>query len=82
MRLDIETDEWTLLEEECLDRKFFTGCATASGQIYLLSERTLKRARRNMVLLDPYIDTCIEIDHSIPCPVPVHGCVTIRLVNY
>lgn len=80
-RLDVETDEWTLLEEECLDRKFFTGCATTSGQIYLLSQRKLKSAIPNMVLLDPYIDTCTEIDDAIPCPVPVHGCVTIRMIN-
>ena len=81
MRLDIETDEWTLLEEECLDRKFFTGCATASGQIYLLSEQKMKKAIPNMVLLDPYIDTCIEVEDAIPCPVPVHGCVTIRMID-
>ncbi|XP_076134859.1 kelch-like protein 23 [Alosa pseudoharengus] len=81
LRLDIDTDEWTLLEEECLDRRFFTGCATASGQIYLLGERRLRNIP-NMVLFDPYIDTCIEIDDAIPCPVPVHGCVSIRMINY
>ncbi|KAK1805881.1 hypothetical protein P4O66_012941 [Electrophorus voltai] len=48
LRLDIDTDEWTLLEEECLDRKFFTGCATVNGQIYLISERKINRVSTNM----------------------------------
>ncbi|XP_024281097.1 kelch-like protein 23 [Oncorhynchus tshawytscha] len=81
LRLDVETDEWTVLEEECLDRKFFGGCTTVNGQIYLLSERKMNKAFPNMVLMDPYIDTCMEIDNAIPCPVPVRGCVTMRLVT-
>ncbi|XP_056133935.1 kelch-like protein 23 [Lampris incognitus] len=79
LRLDVETDEWTILKEECLDRKFFSGCATVNGQIYLVSERKTNKAFPNMVLLDPYIDTCIEIDDAIPCPVPLRGCVTMQL---
>ncbi|KAG7257003.1 hypothetical protein CRUP_032955 [Coryphaenoides rupestris] len=80
LRLDIETDEWTVLEEECLDRKFFCGCTTASGQIYLVSEKRTNKTFPNMVLYDPYIDTCIEMDQEIPCPVPLRGCLTIRMV--
>ncbi|XP_072516990.1 kelch-like protein 23 [Salminus brasiliensis] len=81
LRLDIATDEWTLLEEECLDRKFFTGCATVNGQIYLISERKINKVSTNMILLDPYIDTCLEIDDAIPCPVPIRGCVTVRMTG-
>ncbi|XP_076880191.1 kelch-like protein 23 isoform X2 [Brachyhypopomus gauderio] len=81
LRLDIDTDEWTVLEEECLDRKFFSGCATVNGQIYLISERKINKVSTNMVLLDPYIDTCLEIDSTIPCPVPVRGCVTVRMTG-
>lgn len=80
LRLDLETDEWTVLEEECLDRKFFSGCTTASSQIFLLSETKTNKALPNMVLMDPYIDTCIEIDDAIPCAVPVRGCVNIRMM--
>ncbi|XP_071782107.2 kelch-like protein 23 [Centroberyx gerrardi] len=81
LRLDVETDEWTVLEEECLDRKFFCGCTTVNGQIYLVSEKKTNKAFPNMVLLDPYIDTCIEVDDAIPCPVPLRGCVTMRTVT-
>ncbi|XP_068563220.1 kelch-like protein 23 [Cebidichthys violaceus] len=81
MRFDVETDEWTVLEEESLDRKFFCGCTTVSGQIYLVSERKSNKAFPNMVLMDPYIDTCIEVDDAIPCPVPLRGCVTMRMVT-
>lgn len=80
LRFDIETDEWTLLEEETLERKFFCGCTTAGGQIYLVCERRSNKALPNMLLLDPYIDTCIEVDDTIPCPVPLRGCVTMRTV--
>ncbi|KAJ8387729.1 hypothetical protein AAFF_G00150300 [Aldrovandia affinis] len=81
LRLDVTTDEWTVLEEECLERKFFTGCTTANGQVYLSGERRGNRARPNMVLLDPYTDTCIEMDDNIPCPVPIRGCVTVRITS-
>lgn len=78
LRLDVDTDEWTVLEEEFLDRKFFAGCSTVNGQIYLISERRINKVFTNMVLLDPYTDTCIEINNAIPCPVPLRGCVMIR----
>lgn len=77
MRFDVDTDEWTPLDEEFLERKFFCGCATVSGQIYLASERKANKSYSNMVLLDPYIDTCIEMEDAIPCPVPLRGCVTV-----
>ncbi|XP_014899280.1 kelch-like protein 23 [Poecilia latipinna] len=80
LRFDMETDEWTILEEECLERKFFCGCTNVSGQIYLVSERKSNKASPNMVLLDPYIDTCIQIEDAIPCPLPLRGCVTMRMV--
>lgn len=81
LRFDVETDEWTVLEEDCLKRKFFCGCTTVSGQIYLVSEKKSNKAFPNMVLLDPYIDTCIEVDDVIPCPVPLRGCVTMRIAH-
>ncbi|XP_051232915.1 kelch-like protein 23 [Dicentrarchus labrax] len=82
LRFDVETDEWTVLEEEeCLDRKFFSGCTTVNSQIYLVSEKKSNKAFPNMVLMDPYIDTCIEVDDAIPCPVPLRGCVTMRMVT-
>ncbi|XP_021325190.2 kelch-like protein 23 isoform X1 [Danio rerio] len=79
LRLDVDTDEWTVLQEDCLDNKFFTGCATVNGQIYILSERKIKKMYPNMILLDPYIDACLEIDDKIPCPVPIRGCITMRV---
>ncbi|CAJ1060624.1 kelch-like protein 23 [Xyrichtys novacula] len=81
LRFDVETDEWTLIEEDCLDRKFFSGCTTVSGQIYLVSEKKGNKAFPNMVLMDPYIDTCIEVDDTIPCSVPLRGCVTVRMAT-
>ncbi|XP_041648188.1 kelch-like protein 23 [Cheilinus undulatus] len=81
LRLDVETDEWTLLEEDFLQKKFFSGCTTVCGQIYLLSERKGNKAFPNMVLMDPYIDTYIEVDDAIPCSVPLRGCVMVRMVT-
>ncbi|KAF3690894.1 Kelch-like protein 23 [Channa argus] len=80
LRFDVDTDEWTVLKEECLGTKFFCGCTTVSGQMYLVSERKSNKAFPNMMLLDPYIDACLEVDDAIPCPVPIRGCVTIRMV--
>ncbi|MBN3308842.1 KLH25 protein, partial [Amia calva] len=79
LRLDVETDEWTVLDEVCLERKFYTGCAAVNGQVYLLAERRGNQALPNMVLLDPYTDTCMEIEDALPCPLPIRGCVTIRV---
>lgn len=80
LRLDVETEEWTALEEEILDRKFFSGCTTIGGQMYLVSESKSNKAFPNMMLVDPYSDTCIEVDDAIPCPLPLRGCVTIRMM--
>lgn len=80
LRLDVETEEWTVLEEESLHRKFFSGCTTVGGQMYLLGERRSNKAYPNMVLVDPYIDTCIQVEGAIPCPVPLHGCVSFRML--
>uniref|UniRef100_K7GEM6 BTB domain-containing protein n=1 Tax=Pelodiscus sinensis TaxID=13735 RepID=K7GEM6_PELSI len=38
-RFDMDTDEWTRVDEECLTPKFFLGCCTVNGQIYLLAQR-------------------------------------------
>ncbi|KAK6467407.1 kelch-like protein 5 [Huso huso] len=81
LRLDVETDEWTLLEEGCLVGKFFLGCTAVNGQIYLLAERRGNQALPNMLLLDPYTDTCMEIEDALPCPLPIRGCVSIRTAS-
>ncbi|XP_048687288.2 kelch-like protein 23 [Caretta caretta] len=77
-RFDMDTDEWTQVDEECLTQKFFMGCSTANGQIYLLGQRKGNVAVPNMVLFDPYTDTCQVVDSKVPCPVPIYGCVSIR----
>ncbi|XP_005989913.1 kelch-like protein 24 [Latimeria chalumnae] len=77
-RFDVDTDEWTHIEEDCFDRKFFMGCGTANGQVYLLGERKGNLGIPNMVLFDPYLDTCQAVSTNIPCPLPVRGCVTVR----
>nr|XP_057930186.1 kelch-like protein 23 [Doryrhamphus excisus] len=81
LRFDVETDEWTVLDEEPLENKFFCGCAAVCGQIYLLCEKKGNKALPNMVLFDPYIDTCMEVDNALPCPVPLRGCVTIHVLT-
>uniref|UniRef100_K7GEL4 BTB domain-containing protein n=1 Tax=Pelodiscus sinensis TaxID=13735 RepID=K7GEL4_PELSI len=55
-RFDMDTDEWTRVDEECLTPKFFLGCCTVNGQIYLLAQRQGNVALPNMVLFDPYTD--------------------------
>ncbi|XP_077440264.1 kelch-like protein 23 [Vanacampus margaritifer] len=81
LRFDVETDEWTVLQENSLEKKFFCGCATVNGQIFLLCEKKSNKALPNMVLFDPYVDTCIKVDNVIPCPVPLRGCVTINVLT-
>lgn len=80
LRLDVETEEWTVLEEDSLNRKFFSGCTTVGGQMYLLGERRGNKAYPNMVLVDPHIDACVQVEDAIPCPVPLRGCVSFRMV--
>ncbi|XP_066492471.1 kelch-like protein 23 [Tiliqua scincoides] len=77
-RFDMDTGEWTPVDAECLARKFFKGCSTANGKIYLLGQRQGNVAIPNMVLLDPYLDTCQEVDNKLPCPLPIHATVSIR----
>ncbi|XP_039622708.1 kelch-like protein 23 [Polypterus senegalus] len=77
LRLDIDTDEWTLVDEPCLDQKFFMGCATVNGQVYIVGERRRNQALPNMILLDPYTDICMEVEDTMPCPLPIHGCASV-----
>ncbi|OXB70818.1 UNVERIFIED_CONTAM: hypothetical protein H355_015656, partial [Colinus virginianus] len=77
-RFDVETDEWTHVDEECLTQKFFMGCSTVNGQIYLLGQRKGNSALPIVVLFDPYVDMCKVIDNKLPCPLPIHGCVSVR----
>lgn len=78
LRFEVGTGEWTPVEEECLGRSFFKGCVTANGRIYLLAQRQGNAARPNLVLLDPYLDCCQELDPKIPCPLPIHAAAAIR----
>ncbi|XP_025961216.2 kelch-like protein 24 [Dromaius novaehollandiae] len=77
-RFDVKTDEWTQVDEECLTQKFFMGCSTVNGQIYLLGQRKGNSALPIIVLFDPYTDLCQVIDNKLPCPLPIHGCVSVR----
>ncbi|XP_054837378.1 kelch-like protein 23 [Eublepharis macularius] len=77
-RFDMDTGEWTPVDEECLTQKFFKGCSTVNGRIYLLGQRQGNSAIPNMVLLDPYLDTCQEVDNKLPCPLPIHATASIR----
>ncbi|NXP47771.1 KLH23 protein, partial [Heliornis fulica] len=77
-RFDVATDEWTQVDEECLAKKFFMGCSTVNGRIYLLGQRKGNSALPVVVLFDPYVDMCQVIDSKLPCPLPVHGCVAVR----
>ncbi|XP_063003357.1 kelch-like protein 21 [Elgaria multicarinata webbii] len=77
-RFDIDTGKWTPVDEACLARKFFQGCGTANGRIYLLAQRQGTGAIPTMVVLDPYLDLCQEGDHKLPCPLPIHAAASIR----
>ncbi|XP_041061451.1 kelch-like protein 23 [Carcharodon carcharias] len=80
-RLDTDTDEWTPVDEECLNQKFFSGCTTVNGRIFLLAERRGNTSIPNMVLFDPYTDTCQVVDVAVPCPLPIRSCVSIQKFN-
>ncbi|XP_078054598.1 kelch-like protein 23 [Mustelus asterias] len=80
-RLDTDTDEWTPVDEKYLNQKFFSGCTTVNGRIFLLAERRGNTSIPNMILFDPYTDTCEVVDMAVPCPLPVRGCVSIRKFN-
>ncbi|XP_051894033.1 kelch-like protein 23 [Pristis pectinata] len=77
-RLDVDTDEWTPVDEECLNQKFFSGCANVNGKMFLLGERRGNTPIPNMILFDPYTDTCQVVDTAVPCSLPIRGCVSIR----
>ncbi|OCT97400.1 kelch-like protein 23 [Xenopus laevis] len=80
LRFDLATKEWLVLSEECLNRKFFMGCCTVNGRIFLLGQRraSVTHDIPSFVLFDPYMDMCRVEDANIPCPLPIRGCVTIR----
>ncbi|XP_058019766.1 kelch-like protein 21 [Ahaetulla prasina] len=80
-RFDICTDEWTPVEDDSLAHKFFEGCSSANGRIYLLAERRGNTAVPNMVILDPYKNACQEVGHQLPCPLPIHGMASMRRFN-
>ncbi|XP_053318095.1 kelch-like protein 23 [Spea bombifrons] len=80
LRFDLNTEEWSVLDEECLNRKFFMGCGSVNGRIYLLGQRraSITQDIPSFVLFDPYLDICQVKDANIPCPLPIRGCVTMR----
>ncbi|NWJ06849.1 KLH23 protein, partial [Crypturellus undulatus] len=78
LRFDVNTDEWTHVDEECLTQKFYMGCSAANGQIYLLGQRKGNSGLPSVVLFDPYTDLCQVIDNKLPCPLPIRGCVCVR----
>ncbi|KAM4810091.1 kelch-like protein 23 [Rhinophrynus dorsalis] len=80
LRFDLGTNEWLVLDEECLSRKFFMGCGTVNGRIYFLGQRraSVTQDIPSFVLFDPYMDICQVEDTSLPCPLPIRGCVTMR----
>uniref|UniRef100_A0A803JUG0 U6 snRNA-associated Sm-like protein LSm7 n=2 Tax=Xenopus tropicalis TaxID=8364 RepID=A0A803JUG0_XENTR len=80
LRFDLATKEWLVLNEEYLNRKFFMGCSTVNGRMFLLGQRraSVTHDIPSFVLFDPYMDICQVEDNKIPCPLPIRGCVTIR----
>ncbi|XP_072261316.1 kelch-like protein 23 [Pyxicephalus adspersus] len=80
LRFDLRTERWSVIEEECLDRKFFMGCCSANGRMYFLGQRraSITSDIPNFVLYDPYLDICQVEDSNLPCPLPIRGCVTMR----
>ncbi|XP_069784072.1 kelch-like protein 23 [Narcine bancroftii] len=76
-RLDIDTDEWSPVDEECLNQKFFSGCTIVNGKTFIVGERRGNTSIPNMILFDPYTDTCQVVDTAVPCPLPLRGCVSI-----
>ncbi|KAM8940043.1 kelch-like protein 23 [Pelodytes ibericus] len=79
-RFDLCTEEWSVVEEEFLYRKFFMGCGSVNGRIYLLGQRRANVTQDipSFVLFDPYLDICMVKDSTIPCPLPIRGCVTMK----
>ncbi|XP_075060732.1 kelch-like protein 23 [Mixophyes fleayi] len=77
---DLCTGKWSEIEEECLNRKFFMGCCSVNGRIYLMGQRRagVTHDIPSFVLYDPYLDICQVVDAKLPCPLPIRGCVTMR----
>ncbi|KAM4049539.1 kelch-like protein 23 [Anomaloglossus baeobatrachus] len=80
LRFDFRTEMWSVIEEECLNSKFFMGCCSTNGRIYLLGQRRacITLDIPNVVLFDPYLDICQVTDVKLPCPLPIRGCVSMR----
>ncbi|XP_073454881.1 kelch-like protein 23 [Aquarana catesbeiana] len=80
LRFDLRTEKWSVIEEECLDRKFYMGCCSANGRMYFLGQRraSITSDISNFVLFDPYLDVCQVVNTNLPCPLPIRGCVTMR----
>ncbi|XP_066431009.1 kelch-like protein 23 [Eleutherodactylus coqui] len=74
------TEMWSVIEEECINRKFFMGCCSANGRIYLLGQRraSITHDIPNFILFDPYLDICQVTDVKLPCSLPIRGCVSMR----
>ncbi|XP_063776143.1 kelch-like protein 23 [Pseudophryne corroboree] len=80
LRYDFCTGKWSVIEEECLNHKFFMGCCSANGRIYVLGQRRagVTHDIPSFVLYDPYLDICQVEDDKLPCPLPIRGCVAMR----
>ncbi|KAM3940866.1 kelch-like protein 23 [Leptodactylus fuscus] len=80
LRFDFRTEKWSVIEEESLNCKFFMGCCSANGRIYLLGQRRARITQDipNVVLFDPYLDICQITDVKLPCPLPIRGCVSLK----
>lgn len=79
-RFDLRTEKWSVIDKECLDRKFYMGCCSANGRMYFLGQRraSITSDIPNFALFDPYLDVCQVVDINLPCPLPIRGCVTMR----
>ncbi|KAM9331223.1 kelch-like protein 23 [Gastrophryne carolinensis] len=80
LRFDLRTERWSVIEEGCLERKFFMGCCSANGKIYVLGQRRASTASDvpSFILFDPYLDICRVEEANLPCPLPLRGCVTMK----
>uniref|UniRef100_A0A8C5LPY8 U6 snRNA-associated Sm-like protein LSm7 n=1 Tax=Leptobrachium leishanense TaxID=445787 RepID=A0A8C5LPY8_9ANUR len=80
LRFDLDSEEWFIVDQDCLNLKFFMGCASVNGRIYILGQRraSITQDIPSFILLDPYLDTCQVIDNDIQCPLPIRGCVTVK----
>ncbi|XP_053558995.1 kelch-like protein 23 [Bombina bombina] len=79
-RFNLSTEEWSELEAQCLYRKFFMGCSSANGRIYILGQRRARITNDvpSFIQFDPYLDSFKVEDTNLPCPLPIRGCVSMR----